>query len=270
MEIKSYLNGSVKNGYLLKWSRMPITVYIAPMNFYSKQGEDALYRKMAIQALQTWETAGEGLIKFHIVDSLMNSQMNIGWRRVDRKALGHCEYSYDNLQRLYGADVSIGLTDGLIHQSYNSEAEVFHTILHEIGHGLGLGHSPYDTDIMFTPHQYGVVELSENDIFSIQCLYTFPAGKSVKQIGAQYSVMTDNDIDLVIRKLDEKYAKEIAEENGKTNSGQKQLYTPKKGRDLMDENSNIAELQKYNLMIQNIGLSNSMATFFKKQHRDSK
>ena len=40
MKLKTYLNESVKNGFLLKWARMPLNVYIAPMKFYSKQGED--------------------------------------------------------------------------------------------------------------------------------------------------------------------------------------------------------------------------------------
>ena len=122
MEIKSYLNESVKNGYLMKWPKMPIAVFIAPMKFYSKQGEDLKYRKLVLKALEEWEIAGEGLIRFHVVDNLLSSQINVDWRRVDRKALGHCQFNYDNFQRLYGAEVSIGLTDGKIHQAYDSEA----------------------------------------------------------------------------------------------------------------------------------------------------
>ena len=230
------------------------------------------YRKLVIKALEAWEEAGQGLIKFHIVDNLLSSQINVDWRRVDRKALGHCEYSYDNLQRLYGAEVSIGLTDGKIHKAYDSEAEVYHTILHEIGHSLGLGHSPYDTDIMYTPHKYGVVDLSDNDAFSIQCLYSLPTGKSVKEIGQQYSVMTDRDIDLIIRKLDEKYAQELAEEGEEAGDGKSvsEKHLIKKERDLLDETANIGEIRKYNLMIQNVGLSNSMDKFFRAQHRDKK
>ncbi|MCR5265613.1 MAG: matrixin family metalloprotease [Cyanobacteria bacterium RUI128] len=274
MEIKSYLNSSVKKGYLLRWIKMPISVFIAPMKFYSKQGEDLAYRKMVVQALQTWEKASEGLVQFHVVDNLLSSQINVDWRRVDRKALGHCQYNYDSWMRLYGAEVSIGLTDGKIHQAYDSEAEVYHTILHEMGHALGLGHSPYESDIMFTPHQYGVVNLSENDIFSIQCLYTFPAGKSVQEIGMQYSIPTNNDIDLVIRKLDEKYAQELAQEQGGVKSDTdivpaEQQNIIKTGRDLLDETSGIGDIKRYNMMMQNIGLSKKMQDFFNSQHRDS-
>ena len=270
MQIKSYLNESVKNGYLLRWTRMPITVYIAPMKFYSKQGEDSAYRKLVERALKSWEIVSEGLIKFRMVNSLYDSQINIDWKRVERTALGHCTYNYDNKMRLYGADVSIGLTDGKIHQAYDSQNEVYHTILHEIGHALGLGHSPYENDIMYTPHKYGVVELSDNDIFSIQCLYSFPAGKSVQQIGAQYSIMTDYDIDMIIRKLDEKYADEIAKENGVAPESETVLTLQNKERDLLDEASGLAEIQKYNLSIQNVGLSGKMQEFVKNQHRDSK
>lgn len=265
MKNRTYLNESVKNGYMLRWSRMPLAVYIASMKFYSKRSESAVYNKLVYKALEAWERASEGLVKFRIVNSLYDSQVNIDWRRVDRKALGHCTYNYNNQQVLYGADVSIGLTDGTIHQQYDSEDEVYHTILHEIGHALGLGHSPYKSDIMYTPHQYGIVSLSRNDAYSIQCLYCLPPATPVRQIAAQYSVMTDSDIDLVISKLDEKYKEEASD--GTT---EQQIQMPQqKQRDLLDETSGIADIQKYNLMIQSVGLSNNMQKFFIDQHRKS-
>ena len=155
--------------------------------------------------------------------------------------------------------MSIGLTDGLIHQQYNSEDEVYHTILHEIGHGLGLGHSYYDTDIMYTPHKYGVVSLSGNDIKSIQWLYKLPAGKNVTEIGRQHSVITESDIDLVISKI----------ESPSQESQEIEQTSTQEARNLLHETDNIANVKKYNMLLQNVGISEEMRKFFIDKHRNS-
>ena len=136
--MNTYLNGSIKNGNIMRWSINPLVVYIAPMKFYSKQGQDGKYRKMVMDALNLWSVASGGQIQFRITNVLLESNINVDWKRVDRQALGHCYFNWDSMGRLYGAEVSIGLTDGLIHKQYDNETEVFHTILHEIGHALGL------------------------------------------------------------------------------------------------------------------------------------
>ena len=250
--MRTYLNGSIKNGNIMRWSMNPLVVYIAPMKFYSKQGEDAKFRKMVIDALNTWSAASGGKITFRITNVLLESNINVDWKRVDRQALGHCYFNWDPQGRLYGAEVSIGLTDGKIHKQYDNDLEVYHTILHEIGHALGLGHSPYKEDIMYTPHQYGNASLSANDKHSIQWLYCLPAGASVQKIASKYSMSTNTDIDSVIRKIDSK--KEPIETQDKQ---------PAETRDLLKEATNIGDLKRYNMLLQNISLSQNVKNYIK-------
>lgn len=252
--MQTYLNGSVKNGNIMRWSINPLTVYIAPMKFYSKQGEDAKFRQMVLDAFNTWSAASGGKVSFRFTNVLLESNINIDWKRVERQALGHCYFSWDPYGRLYGAEVSIGLTDGRIHKQYDNDTEVYHTILHEVGHALGLGHSPYKGDIMYTPHQYGNASLSANDKYSIQWLYRLPAGTPVKKVAEKYSLSTTTDIDAVIKKIDSKDDKSI--EKGK----KMQIQT---NRDLLQEASNIGELNRYNMMLQNITLSPNVKNYLK-------
>lgn len=239
---------------------MPLNVYIAPMKFYSKVGEDYKYKGMVKRALEEWQRATKGKVSFKIVENLLDSQINIEWKRVERKALGYCNFSYDGQQRLYGAEVSIGLTEGKVHADYMSESEVYHTILHEIGHAIGLGHSPNKKDIMYTPHQKGINSVSNGDVLTVNWLYKFPQGATVSEVSSILKT-GGSDIDEMIAKVMED--KVATSENKQTT---KSYSAPK--RDLLEEQENIANLKKYHLALQNLQISPEMKKFFLNNKRE--
>lgn len=260
MEKKTYLQESVKGGKLIRWISMPLKVFIAPMNFYSKRGQDTKYRGFVKRALDEWTKVSNGKVSFVIVNNIYDSQVNIEWKRVERKALGMCYFQYDKYNRLGSAEVSIGLTEGLVHADYMDEGEVYHTILHEIGHAIGLGHSPFKDDIMYTPHQKGVMHVGPGDRLSINWLYTFPHGKTVNEIASKYNV-SGSDIDEVIAKIISKQTKTEFEKV-------KDNVKAKPQRDLLEENESIGNLRKYHMALQNIKISNDLKEQIRKQHRD--
>lgn len=256
MQKHTYVAESLKNGRILRWTFMPLKVYIAPMKFYSKQGQDYKYKQMVIRALDAWQSATKGRVSFKVVDTLLDSNVNVDWKRVERKALGHCYFSFDASNRLYGAEVAIGLTEGAVHADYMDESEVYHTILHEIGHAVGLGHSPYKSDIMFTPHQKGINNISAGDALTINWLYSLPQGATVSEIASKYGVGGSDLDEIIARYMERKTPTEF--EKVKSN------IKPAPKRDLLEESEAIANLRKYHLALQNVQIPSDVKNFFNK------
>ena len=256
MNKKTYVQESLRNGRIMRWTMMPLKVYVAPMKFYSKQGEDYKYRGLVKRALDEWQAATKGRVSFTLVGTLLESNINVDWKRVERKALGHCYFQFDAAQRLYSAEVSIGLTDGLIHSDYMDEGEVYHTILHEIGHAIGLGHSPYKSDIMYTPHQKGVNRVSEGDVLTVNWLYKLPQGAKVSEVASQLGV-GGYDIDDIITKY-------MNKASGKSQDSQPEHKKVVKRRDLLEEQEKIALLRKYHLTLQSVSMSEELKKYLKK------
>ena len=254
----TYLNTHFKKGCLIRWPNecFPLPVYIAPCSWYSMTEVDKLaYMNMVIDAFNTWERVGEGRFSFYLVNNLNDSQLNVEWRRVDRKSLGNCSFNYDTQSRLYSAEVSIGISDGILHKKYMDENEVYHTILHEIGHALGLGHSPHPGDIMYTPHQYGITNLSQRDIDSVRWLYSLPYGASTSSLNATYGTNYGNIDDIILHIA----AGDIESEFQRTMNNIQQA--PK--RNLEEDQQKLAQMGRFNIAIQNIRLPKEISDKFK-------
>jgi hypothetical protein len=234
--INTYLVANIKDVGLIRWETggYPIQVYIAPFHWYQKEKQDKAkhYEQMIWQGFEWWSQLSGGTVTFQRVGQLNQSQINIVWRRVNRRSLDHCEYSWDPQGRLYSAEISIGLTDGSVHQYYDNPEEVKRTILHEIGHALGLGHSNHIQDIMYPTHQIGVNQISNRDVETLHWLYQLPTGFNYLSEVQRLGLPLETPIDRVLEAL---YLPALAEDTPTFSDVLEETMHPAKGLDIQEQ-----------------------------------
>ena len=92
--------------------------------------------------------------------------------RLDSNRTGRTDVTWDNLGRIHRAVVVLAthLPDGRVADGPDMTA----VALHELGHALGLNHSPDSTDALYPRTR--AIELSARDRRTVQLLYRLPPG----------------------------------------------------------------------------------------------
>lgn len=258
---RTYLEECLKDGLTVRWpdSAMPIKVYVAPFRWYekSKQNESFAYNQMVCDAFDLWSQVSNGKIRFQYTAQLDGSQIDVSWRRVDRKSLGHCQYMVNKQSLLYSAEIKIGISDGIVHGQYNDMDEVKHTILHEIAHALGLiGHSDHPDDIMYVPHQYGVTNISARDIETLNILYRLPTAFDYLAAGRKLELKEPFTMERVLDQL----------EGRKEEQGKRIDFIPPPPPEnpevLMNQHDILSQMGKFHLATQNIKVDPNLKKMF--------
>ena len=124
-------------------------------------------------AMQEWQGVVPGLRFVDLLDST-GTDIEVHWvPSLGGNRTGQADILWDQAGRIHHVDVSLALLAPTGQPL--SELGLRAVALHELGHALGLAHSPDSSDVLFPATR--TADLSPRDIATIQMLYRLPAGQ---------------------------------------------------------------------------------------------
>lgn len=171
----AYLNdmlGTSTDSMLHRWDNRianPVRVYLAG-------GRAANYQPAFLDAVRwafaRWENAGVP-VRFNVLADSASAEVHVRWRiQFELDRTGQTDLTWDAGGRLESGVITFATFDPLGRPMTADDIRV--VALHEVGHVIGLEHSPDSTDIMFPISQ--VRDLSERDVQSALLLYALSPG----------------------------------------------------------------------------------------------
>ncbi len=148
----------------------PVTVWVQPTTTLKDFWPSFVGRTH--DAFYTWAASGIPM-RFLFVDDSSQAEVHVVWvDRFDDSAAGKTYWSRDKNWWIVGADIEIALHRPT-GEAYDDQ--MIRTIaLHEVGHLIGLDHSPSPDDIM-SPKVH-VTSLSAADLRTAALIYKLPPG----------------------------------------------------------------------------------------------
>ncbi|MBS2004089.1 MAG: matrixin family metalloprotease [Cyanobacteria bacterium SZAS LIN-5] len=177
---RDYFDDIVENKEAQKWKQG-----LLPLKLYIDSGKGVKnyrpsYRRLILEALDAWCSASGNKLSYKLVNDKAQADVVVEWvgqaistvqkdRKRDAAGLTTCDT--DDKQMISHALIQIETYD-FDHSAQAADSKIKSACLHEIGHAIGVGHSPYVKDIMYfklTPRQ--LFSLSPRDRATAARLY---------------------------------------------------------------------------------------------------
>jgi predicted Zn-dependent protease len=171
----------VNERVLLRWEarQMPLRVHLPPPPAGLASDPAAVWDAVRDGVTDWTDVASPGVPSFRFVDDPGDADIPIVWEAAPSGDwfIAHCVYDVNWAQRRFG--VARILVTARYQGREAGLDELYVTVLHEMGHALGLaGHSPAAGDAMH-PRAQGARELSARDRETLRLLYAKPIGTRV-------------------------------------------------------------------------------------------
>lgn len=125
-------------------------------------------------AFRAWER--ELPVRFTFVDDSTDAEVRVAWveRLAGEQQVGNSLRRYDSEGRILHAEITLSVLGRDDRPLPARTARI--AALHEVGHMIGLEHSPDQRDVMAARYDGQAVGLSPADVATARLLYTLPSG----------------------------------------------------------------------------------------------
>lgn len=175
----------LNNTVLLRWraDAMPLKVYL-PEPAEGLFEDNTHTVELIRSSLLAWSDAVEpGIPSFDFVRTKSEADIPFAWS--SRRPVNEADQSWHVAKLTYAINTAqkrlrvarILVTGRWAGGVFANDEEVRGHVLHEVGHALGLGHSPRLGDVMY--ERPGAQALSPRDVNTLTLLYTSPNGRRI-------------------------------------------------------------------------------------------
>jgi hypothetical protein len=166
---------------LLRWQtrKMPLRVYLPAPPADATEDPEAVLDAVRDGFTDWIDAAAPGVPSFVFVGDPGAADIPVAWETEPSGDwyIAHCALDIDVGAKQFGVSRILVMTR--VPGTTWSLDDLYLTMLHEVGHALGLGHSPETGDVMYRSARSGAAELSARDRATLRKLYTLPIGHRV-------------------------------------------------------------------------------------------
>jgi predicted Zn-dependent protease len=166
---------------LLRWQtrQMPLKVYLPPPPENATEDPEAVLDAVRDGFMDWTDAAAPGVPSFEFVATAGEADIPVAWETEPSGDwyIAHCVWNIDMRQQRFGVTRILVMTR-YAGVSWSLD-DLYLTMLHEVGHALGLRHSPEPLDIMYRSSGAGATGVSARDRATIARLYSLPIGHRV-------------------------------------------------------------------------------------------